>query len=141
MSYILPFMVSKSYNISMFNHDLKLYRIAILLDNGETLLNDVIQKKDITKKLLEPNDIIPLSVKTWEKENDILYIPINSKKTNLDEFVLYDGQTELNGLVWRVFYYLADPLEKKSFLDSWNYPNKFEIYLTTALKVWNNINI
>lgn len=131
---LLPFIVSKPYKNKILDHDIEVYRIAFLLDNG----TDIWDEPDAASQL-EINEIYPYS--QWKDIDSITYVPVNNEKTQIQNFVLYEEDPNQGGLVWRTFFYFLDTTTEKSFLDSWKYPANFETLLNNALKVWNDINI
>lgn len=137
---ILPFLISKPYEVAILGHTLKVMRIAFLLDSATNVWEEDVNptKKEIQTNFLESNDIFPFATKFWQVQEDVHLIPIDSKKTHINDFSFYeDGAAE--GLVWRSFFYVYDG--QKSFLDSWEYPETISKYFSNALKVWNSINI
>jgi hypothetical protein len=138
---LLPFVVSKPYEVSILTHTLKIYRIAFLLEQGTNIwMEDTGNTKDIRTNFLEPNDIFAHNDKFWSMADDIHLIPIDSQKTKLSEFMFYDDGTS-EGLVWRSFYYIYNTEQDKSFLDDWKYPENISRHFDEALKVWRVINI
>ena len=146
-SRILPFMVSKPYSVKMFNSNINIYRIALLLDNGTTVWTEAANTDTmIQTHYLVPNDIISFPLTKWKHDSSsssLIYIPVDSSKTNIKDFLQYEETNNVEeqaGLLWRTFYYFHDPVTDKNFLESWNYPKEFILYLDNALKVWNVIN-
>ena len=144
-SLILPFMVSKPYSIKMFNSNINIYRIALLLENGKTIWTEAANTDvAIQKNHLVPNDIISFPLTKWKHDSSgLLYIPVDPSKTNIKDFLHYEETNTVEeqcGILWRTFYYIHDPITGKNFLESWNYPKEFIPYLDNALKVWNVIN-
>jgi len=139
---ILPFLISKPYEVAILGHTLKVMRIAFLLDSATNIWEEDVSptKKEIQTNFLESNDIFPFTPKYWQLQDDVYLIPVDSKKTNIHDFSFYeDGDATVEGLVWRSFFYIHDG--QKSFLDSWEYPETIHKYFSNALKVWNSINI
>lgn len=134
---LLPFLVSTPYNIKILEHNISIYRIALLLDSGKNIWNQDIEINNIEKLCLTPNEIVPFKKKSWKTIDNILYIPINNKSTQIQNFVAYEDEPENDGLIWKTFYYFFDVDQNKSFLDKWNYPNEYENILSNALKVWS----
>ena len=141
----IPFMVSKPYNIRMFDNNINIYRIALLLDNGTNIwAEDTKTDKLIQENHLIPNDIISFPITKWQNVEGLTYIPVDSSKTNIKDFLQYEETHHVGtdaGLLWRTFYYFHEPITNKNFLESWNYPKEFIPYLDNALKIWNVINI
>ena len=126
----------------MFEHEVSLYRIAILLDNGKSIWDEEpLHINDITVSCLGQNEIIPFPESNWKTIQDIVYIPIDNKATQIQQFVSYEEGYIQEGLVWRTFYYFYDTKQEKSFLDSWNYPSGIEKVLNNALKVWHVLKV
>ena len=145
-SRILPFMVSKPYSVKMFNSNINIYRIALLLDNGTTVWTEEANTDMAIQKIhLVPNDIVSFPLTKWKHDSSsLIYIPVDPSKTNIKDFLQYEETNNIEeqaGLLWRTFYYLHEPITDKNFLESWNYPKELIPYLDNALKVWNVINI
>ena len=141
---LLPFLVSKSYELSVLGHTLKVMRIAFLLERGETVWEEQeATLTDIESGYMESNDIYTFPQDKWVKNGDTLFIPVDSKKTTLSDFYFHnEAQSFDEGLIWRVFYYIQDSTkDNKNFLDEWKYPKDLSIYFDDALKVWNDINV
>jgi len=140
----IPFMVSKPYSVRMFDNNINIYRIALLLDNGTSVwAEDAKTNVIIQENHLIPNDIISFPITKWQNEGELTYIPVDSSKTNIKDFLQYEETQQVGtdaGLLWRTFYYFHEPITNKNFLESWNYPKEFMPYLDNALKVWNVIN-
>ena len=140
-------MVSKPYSVKMFNSNINIYRIALLLDNGTTVWTEEANTDVAIQKIhLVPNDIVSFPLTKWKHDSSsssLIYIPIDPSKTNIKDFLQYEETNNIEeqaGLLWRTFYYLHEPITDKNFLESWNYPKELIPYLDNALKVWNVIN-
>jgi hypothetical protein len=141
---LLPFLVSKPYETSVLGHTLKVMRIAFLLERGETLWEEEeATLPEVEKGYMEVNDIVPFSQTKWVKKDNILFIPVDSQKTQLSDFYFHhEAQSFDSGLIWRTFYYIQDNTKgNKNFLDEWKYPKDLSIYFDDALKIWSDINI
>jgi len=144
MMRVLPFLVSNPYEISLLGHNLKVVRIAFLLERGETIWEEMeASLSDVEKAYMEANDIYTFPRSTWVKKNDILFIPVDSKKTRLSDFYFHhEAPSFEEGLIWRTFYYIIDVTkDNTNFLDEWKYPKDLSVYFDDALKIWNVINI
>ena len=131
---ILPFIVSKPYEIKVLEHPLKVYRIAFMLDDGEKLWEEDANIKDV----LSTNDLFPKMIKK-EKDGCAL-VAIDLEKTKLGDFFFYDDpESPSEGLMWRTFFYFQDTSTQKNFIDSWKYPKMVAKYIDSALKIWNDI--
>uniref|UniRef100_A0A6C0IA60 Uncharacterized protein n=1 Tax=viral metagenome TaxID=1070528 RepID=A0A6C0IA60_9ZZZZ len=140
----IPFMVSKPYSVRMFDNNINIYRIALLLDNGTSVwTEDTKTDRLIQENHLIPNDIISFPLIKWQNTEGLTYIPVDPTRTNIKDFLQYEETQQVSsdaGLLWRTFYYFHEPIANKNFLESWNYPKEFIPYLDNALKVWNVIN-
>jgi hypothetical protein len=139
---LVPFVISTPYKVPMFEHEVSLYRIAILLDNGKSIWEEDSRPiSDITSSCLGQNEITPFPESNWKTMHDVVYIPVDNKSTQIQQFVSYEEGYNQEGLIWRTFYYFYDTKQEKSFLDSWNYPTGIEKILNNALKVWHVLKV
>lgn len=133
---LLPFIVSKPYEIKILEHTINLYRIAFILETGETLWKESGTIEDI----LSANELVPKATHI-EKDGCVL-IPISTEKTKIEDFYFYeDPDAPSEGLVWRSFFYFQDTSTQASFMGHWKYPKSIRSYIDNALKIWNNIYV